>query len=106
MEFEQRIRRAPDDPMVLKEVDFRELGITALPEMIGELKITGNLDLWRNRLTSLPESMGSIQVGKKLDLSHNQLRSLPESMESMKAGGHLRLNNQGSQRWYEVARIR
>ena len=70
---EQRVKRDPDDPTVLKEVDFYHLGITALPEMIGGLKITGTLCLDRNQLTSLPESMGSIQVGGRLHLNGNKL---------------------------------
>merc|ERR1712167_157032 len=67
LKFEQGITRDPDDPMVLTEVDFRGLGITALPEMIGRLKITGNLSLDHNNLTCC-RSMGSIQVGGTLDL--------------------------------------
>ena len=35
LKFERRIARDPDDPTVLKQVNFSQLGITALPEMIG-----------------------------------------------------------------------
>ena len=75
LKFEQRITRDSDNPTVLKEVEFRKLGITALPHMIGGLNITGNLHLNCNGLTWLPESIGSIQVGGNLDLSLNELTS-------------------------------
>ena len=91
LKFEQRITRDPDVPWVLKRVNFSGLEITALPEMIGGLKITGSLDLSGNKLTSLPESMGSIQVGGNLTLSNNQLTALPESMGSIQVGGGLHL---------------
>ena len=93
LKFEQGITRDPDDPTVLKEVNFAKLGITALPEMIGELKITGQLDLARNQLTSLPESMGSMKVGGNLDLRSNRLTSLPEFMGSIQVGGGLHLKS-------------
>ena len=62
LKFERGITSDPKDPTVLKEVNFYKLGITALPEMISELKITGDMYLSDNKLTSLPESMGSILV--------------------------------------------
>ena len=39
LEHYHRIVRDPYDPTVLKWVNYSELGITALPEMIGRLKI-------------------------------------------------------------------
>ena len=91
-DFEERITRDPDEPTVLKEVDFCALGITELPELFG-LKVSGNLRLHGNKLTSLPESMGSIQVGGYLSLAANELTSLPESMGSLQVGGDLALHN-------------
>jgi len=82
-----------NDPTQIKDVDFSELGIKALPEIFGHLKISGDLNLsYNNALTSLPESMGSMKVGGHLNLSRNALTSLPESMGSMKVGGYLSLS--------------
>jgi hypothetical protein len=91
-EFEERITRDPDDPTVLKEVDFHGLGITQLPELFG-LRVTGNFLLNANLLTSLPESMGSIKVGGHLSFTGNKLTSLPEDMGAIQVGGDLALHN-------------
>ena len=45
----------PNDLTQIKEVDFSELGIKALPEIFIHLKISGGLRLYGyNALTSLP----------------------------------------------------
>ena len=93
LQLKERITMDPKDPTKITDVDFSYLGIKALPEFFGYLKIIGNLSLHGNALTSLPESMGSMKVGGYLFLSHNELTSLPESMGSIQVGGSLHLYN-------------
>jgi hypothetical protein len=88
----------PDDApsLEIKEVDFANLGIKALPEIFGHLKLSGNLDLRYNELTSLPESMRWMQVGGDLHLSNNKLSWLPGGVAAaiqVKGELHLYDNN-------------
>ncbi len=55
-------------------LDLSKLGLTSLPESIGEL----TLDLSGNRLTSAAESFGNVISLEELNLSDNQLTSLPD----------------------------
>jgi len=82
-----------NDPTQIKDVNFSRLGIKALPELFGHLKIDGSLNLQNNALTSLPESMGSMKVAEDLDLSFNALTCLPASMGSIQVGGNLDLRD-------------
>ena len=91
-QLKERITMDPNDPTRIKDVDFFLLGIKALPEFFGHLKIIGDLNLFGNKLTSLPESMGSIQVGGNLHFNNNALTSLPESMGLMQVDGDLYLH--------------
>jgi len=90
-QLKERIAMGRNDPTKIKAVNLRRLGIKALPETFGHLKISGRLVLSFNNLTSLPESIGSMKVGGALDLRSNKLASLPESMGSMMVGGDLDL---------------
>ncbi len=54
--------------------------LTALPESLGQLTQLQTLDLFDNQLTALPESLGQLTQLQTLDLSHNQLTALPESL--------------------------
>ena len=78
LQLKERITMDPKDPTKITDVDFSYLGIKALPEIFGHLKIIGDLRLHGNALTSLPETMGSMQVGGDLNLDGNKLTSLPE----------------------------
>ena len=59
-------------------------GLTALPESIGDLTLSGSLSLGQNQLRTLPESFGSLTVGGDLNLQQNQLTTLPESFPNVK----------------------
>ena len=80
-----------EDGCTLKSWDLRRKGLTALPESIGDLTLSGNLRLAYNKLRTLPESFGSRKLGKDLFLLDNQLMTLPESFGSLTVGGDLRV---------------
>jgi len=61
-------------------LDLRTLGLTSLPESIGQLAYLQSLDLTVNELTSLPESIGHLAHLESLDLSFNRLTWLPKSI--------------------------
>ena len=70
------------DSVIAGGVYLENLGITTLPESIGNLKCQ-HLDLQRNKLTSLPESIGNLKC-EYLNLRGNNLTSLPESIGNLR----------------------
>lgn len=62
------------------ELNLSSLGLTELPEIIGELSQLQRLNLSRNRLTALPESIGSLVHLKQLYLRGNRLKALPDAV--------------------------
>jgi internalin A len=62
------------------ELDLSGLGLTALPESIGQLRDVHSLRLFENRLEALPESIGQFSQLTGLRLWGNRLRALPESI--------------------------
>ena len=77
---EERIQTALSQQ--LQNLDLRELGLTSLPEWLGQLTRLQSIDLSRNQLTSLPESLGELTGLQNLYLSGNQLTSLPSHWAS------------------------
>ena len=76
---------SPDDPShVSHDLDWSGMGISKLPDIIGDLTIWGYLNLSNNQLSSLPEGFGSLRVWSGIGLADNQLNSLPESFGSLK----------------------
>ena len=61
--------RFEEDGCTLQSWDLARKGLTALPESIGDLTLSGDLDLQQNQLRTLPESFGSLTVGWNLILS-------------------------------------
>jgi len=61
-------------------LDLRELGLTTLPESLGQLTHLRELDLFQNKLTVLPEWLGRLKLLEELDLAGNQLSNVPESL--------------------------
>jgi internalin A len=67
-----------------RELELTGMGLTALPESIGELRALQKLRIFNNRLVALPESIGQLSQLKSLRLWGNQLRTLPESIGQLK----------------------
>jgi len=68
------------------------LGLSSIPEQIGELTALTSLDLSVNQLTALPESIGGLNALTRLVLSFNQLTALPESIGGLNALTNLYLD--------------
>ncbi|MBL8828369.1 MAG: leucine-rich repeat domain-containing protein [Planctomycetaceae bacterium] len=62
------------------KLDLGQMGLTELPESLGQLTQLQSLNLSRNRLTMLPESLGELTQLESLELCRNQLTVLPESL--------------------------
>lgn len=62
------------------ELRLNRLGLTTLPESIGQLSRLEWLDVSNNRLTVLPVAIGQLTLLRWLDVSDNQLTSLPETI--------------------------
>ncbi|MBV9209732.1 MAG: leucine-rich repeat domain-containing protein, partial [Acidobacteria bacterium] len=65
-------------------LDLGNLGLTELPESLGQLTQLHILHIYYNELTSLPESLGQLTQLRALTLFVNQLTSLPESLGQLK----------------------
>lgn len=62
------------------ELDLSILGLTELPEAIGQLTQLQVLDLSDNQLMALPDSLDQLTQLQTLDLSANKLTTLPKSL--------------------------
>jgi len=62
------------------ELDLSLLGLTELPEDVGQLSQLQSLYLDSNQLSELPASIGQLSQLQRLDLSNNQLSELPASI--------------------------
>ncbi len=70
----------------LSQLDLSSLGLTELPESLGELKQLQNLSVWRNQLTELPESLRKLTSLRYLLLHGNEELGLPNSILGPTAG--------------------
>ncbi len=61
------------------ELYLAGLGLTELPESLGQLTQLRLLRLHENRLKALPESLGNLTQLLLLDLQRNQLTALPRT---------------------------
>lgn len=87
------VKTAKNDPSrVLGNINWNNLGITHLPENIGDLTIDGELDLGNNKLVSLPDNFSYISVRGDIVLNKNNLVSLPDNFGNLKTGGVLNLS--------------
>lgn len=75
---EQKIEEARSPEA--KKLVLGGLGLTEMPESLGELTHLGTLDLSNNRLAALPESLGKLTQLRLLDLSYNLIAAVPESL--------------------------
>ena len=74
-------------------VDLGGLGLTSLPEEIGQLTAVAQLSLRGNQLTSLPATIGQLTNLRQLSLADNQLTSLPATIGQLTQLTHLNLRN-------------
>ena len=82
----------PRDPShILGDLDWDGLGLTTLPDSIGDLRIDGDLILTMNEFSCLPDTFANLVILGNLDLSNCDLVSLPENIGVMQIGGNLRL---------------
>jgi internalin A len=61
------------------------LGLTAVPDSIGQLTALTDLNLSYNQLTAVPDSIGQLTALTILDLGHNQLTAVPDSIGQLTA---------------------
>jgi internalin A len=80
-EAERRIQDALESGAT--ELDLSGLGLTALPESLGNLANLTDLYLSQNQLTTLPESLGNLANLTDLYLHQNQLTAIPESLGNL-----------------------
>ena len=62
------------------KLDLIGMGLTELPEALGQLTRLREVNLSHNRLTALPESLGQLTQLQSLDLRGNRLMALPETL--------------------------
>src|SRR3990170_83578 len=61
---------------------INRVGLTSLPERLGELTALRELYLYGNRISRLPESLGGLVELTRLDLEGNGLTALPRGLSS------------------------
>lgn len=66
------------------DINLSGLGLTRIPDAIGDMVQLKSLILSENRLQAIPESIGMLTNLKILYLFHNKITSLPESIGTMK----------------------
>ena len=80
----------PIDPSkVNTSINWRDLSIFKLPDIIGDLTINGNLDLSLNYFRVLPDGFSNIEIKGTLDLYNVHLTELPENFGNIKIDGNL-----------------
>jgi len=79
------------DLTALKVLNLSSNRLTTLPERIGDLAALTSLDLSDNRLTTLPERIGDLTALKVLSLGSNQLTTIPERIGDLTALTYLNL---------------
>ena len=77
----------------ITELDFGKMGLTELPETIGQLTQLKWLNLSNNELTTLPESVSYLVLLETLTLPTNKLHILPEVLEKLKQLQSLDVSN-------------
>ena len=66
------------------ELNLSYMGLTELPESLGQLMQLQTLKLDNNKLTALPESLGQLKQLQSLSLGNNRLTALPECLGQLK----------------------
>jgi len=87
----RRIDRARLDGVT--ELDLSYMGLTEVPEVLGELTGLQVLNLWENQISSIPEAIGQLTSLQVLFLSGNQISSIPEVLGQLTGLQVLYLDN-------------
>jgi Leucine-rich repeat (LRR) protein len=61
-------------------LDLSHLGLSTVPDTIGQLTSLTSLYLGLNRLTTVPDAIGRLTSLTELDLSGNQLTAVPDTI--------------------------
>ena len=61
------------------------LGLSSIPEQIGDLTALEYLYLGNNQLTTIPEQIGNLTALTSLDFCFNQLTTIPERIGNLTA---------------------
>ncbi|NET37361.1 MAG: helix-turn-helix domain-containing protein, partial [Cyanothece sp. SIO1E1] len=77
-EAEKRIQAALKSGST--ELDLSNLGLTTVPQSIGQLSNLTVLDLSQNQLTEVPKELGQLSKLTVLSLSQNQLTEVPKEL--------------------------
>jgi hypothetical protein len=73
----------------IQNINFMNFDINGLPEIFGNMIVTGDMNLSYNNFTTLPDSLGNIKVFGNLNLSKNNFTTLPETLVNITIHGHL-----------------
>jgi len=88
VEAMQRMIKARRDNST--ELSLDGLGLSSIPEQIGDLADLTSLNLNNNRLTTVHARIGNLAALKKLHISYNpQLNMIPEEISNLAALTHL-----------------
>jgi GTPase SAR1 family protein len=63
-----------------KKLNLSNMGLTELPESLGQLTQLQTLDLSYNQLRALPESLGQLTQLQEINFAENRLTRLPQSL--------------------------
>lgn len=75
------------------DLDLSYLGLTEVPELIGQMHWLEGLYLSSNQLTRLPESISQLQQLQRIYLASNKLTRLPESIGQLQQLNNLDFRN-------------
>jgi len=78
---EKRIR---DSDIKSLTLGLNSMGLTTIPESVGQFTNLTWLKADSNQLTTIPESIGQLTKLTALNLSSNQLTTIPESIRKLK----------------------
>jgi len=87
---EKRIR---DSDIKSLTLGLNSMGLTTIPESVGQFTNLTWLKADSNQLTTIPESIGQLTKLTALNLSSNQLTTIPESIRKLKKLSQLNLGN-------------
>ena len=73
----------------IQNINFMNFNINRLPEIFGNMIVTGDMNLSYNKFTTLPDSFGNIKVFGNLNLSKNDFTTLPETLVNITIHGRL-----------------